>query len=219
MSDLEQQMAQWLDGKLSPEQQQQFEQQCQSDPQMRERLTVAKQAQRSASSFEPRQVPQWNAAATFSSSVTNSGWFNWSGSLSMAMSVAAILMVLFKVEVQIDDGSMTLSFAGKQQQHNIQKIVDEQLLAFKQDQQLVLASFAENVQQQQQLNNAQLSTYLLSSSRQERKEDFGELIKFVNQQRSDDQMFYTRQLGKLQEEMYTTPVKTQWQPAQLSNGG
>jgi hypothetical protein len=57
------------------------------------------------------------------------------------------------------------------------------------------------MQKQQLQTSTQLTEYLLTSNRQERREDFAELLKFVNQQRYDDQIFYARQLNDLQDEI------------------
>lgn len=205
MSDLEQQFERWLEGKLSPAEQQQFEQQCQSDPLMADRLVMAKTAKRQVHAYEQRDVPQWNAAATFAVNNEPKGWFQWQSSLSFAMSILAICMVLFKVEIQVNDGAMTLSFAGKQQQQQVEKLVSDKLDEFQQNQQLALADFSHTMQEQQKLNNAQLTNYLLTSNREERREDFVELIKFVNEQRSDDQLFFAKQINKLQDDIYANP--------------
>ena len=52
------------------------------------------------------------------------------------------------------------------------------------------------IQQQMQMNT-QLARHLLDSSRSERREDFADLIKHLNQQREDDQVFFARQLNNL----------------------
>ncbi|WP_416305457.1 hypothetical protein [Neptunicella sp. SCSIO 80796] len=207
MSDLEQQFELWLEGKLNAAERQEFEQQCQTDPVMAERLATAKIARQQVQAYQTREVPRWDAAATFATSSEPRGWFQWQGSLSFGLSILAICMVLFKVEIQVTDGAMTLSFAGKQQQQQVEKLVNDKLDQFQQNQQLALADFSQTMQDQQKLNNAQLTNYLLTSNREERREDFVELIKFVNEQRSDDQLFFAKQINKLQDDIYANPVK------------
>ena len=41
----------------------------------------------------------------------------------------------------------------------------------------------------------------MASSREERKEDFAELLTFINDQRIDDQRFYAQQFSRLQDEI------------------
>jgi len=74
----------------------------------------------------------------------------------------------------------------------------------------VLTAFTQSLQEQQLSTSTQLTNYLLASSRQERKEDFGELIKFINEQRSDDQVYFARQLNQLQQEIYDAPGTSSW---------
>ena len=57
------------------------------------------------------------------------------------------------------------------------------------------------LQQQQKLANAELVNHVLSSNRQERKEDFVELINYVQQQREDDQYYMNKQLAHLKSDL------------------
>jgi dTDP-D-glucose 4,6-dehydratase len=70
---------------------------------------------------------------------------------------------------------------------------------------LALTNYTQTMQQQQMDTSTQLTQYLLGASRKERREDFAELIKYVNEQRGDDQLFYARQLNKLQQDIYANP--------------
>lgn len=101
---------------------------------------------------------------------------------------------------------MTISFAGKKSAVQIDKLVNDKLAEFQQNQQLALVNYTQAVQEQQSDASAQLTQYLLGASRQERREDFAELIKYVNEQRGDDQLFYVRQLNKLQQNLQANPV-------------
>jgi ribosomal protein L11 methylase PrmA len=116
-------------------------------------------------------------------------------------------MVLSGMQVKMEEGAMTISFAGKQSSAEIERLVNEKLESFEQKQQLALTHYRDAMQQQQLDTSTQLTQYLLTSSRQERREDFAELIKFINQQRSDDQLFYARQFNELQQE-YSNPAQS-----------
>jgi hypothetical protein len=124
----------------------------------------------------------------------------------------AIVMVLTGLQVRTDDGAMTISFAGKyreqQSEQEIDKLVDVKLAEFQKTQQLALTNTIQTMQQQQMDASTQLTQYLLGASRKERREDFAELIKYVNEQRGDDQLFYVRQLNKLQQDIYAKPDLT-----------
>ena len=196
----------WLEGQLSDSQREQFEQRCIDDPAFAAQVEAANMMTAQVESYRPHNVPKWDRLSTFESS-EKTKWWQWQGlsSASFVVSMLAIVMVLSGMQVRMDDGAMTISFAAKQSSQEIDRLVDEKLNEFQQNQQIVLNNYTQTMQQQQLDASTQHTSYLLSSSRQERREDFAELIKFVNEQRMDDQTFYARQLNKLQQDIYTTP--------------
>ena len=204
-------LASWMEGTLTPQQREEFEQLCVEDPVFSQQVAAANSMLVMAENYEAEPVPDWDAEATFSAP-QKPHWWQWQGlpALSFASSALAIVMVLTGVEVSVDEGSLTVSFAGKDNQQQVEQLVQAKLQAFQLEQQKALNTYAQSLQQQQLDASTQLTNYLLSSSRQERREDFAEFIKFINQQRSDDQQFYARQLNKLEREIYTGSGQTNW---------
>jgi len=101
----------------------------------------------------------------------------------------------------VANGAMTLSFAGTAQQQKVEQLVEQKLQEYTQMQQVAFNQRTQQMQDQQMQLNTQLTSYLLTTSRTERREDFAELIKFVNQQRADDQVFYAKQFNRLQNDI------------------
>ncbi len=196
-------ISKWLDGELSATEQQRFEQLCLEDEAFSKQVEIANQFTHAADHFEQLAVPEWNKEDTFFNTQTASPWwhFQWMPAASMAMSVAAILMVLSGFHVQVSNGKMTLGFDQGPDEQAINQLVADRLEEYKESNQLLLTQYMDAMAKQQQENGAQLTQYLLSSSRQERREDFAELVKFINQQRSDDQRFYARQINNLEQEI------------------
>jgi RNA polymerase-interacting CarD/CdnL/TRCF family regulator len=83
----------------------------------------------------------------------------------------------------------------------VAKALGEQRDFYQQANQTLFKEYAQALSTQQQQSSAELTKYLLASSREERKHDFAELIKFINEQRIDDQRFYARQFTRLQDEI------------------
>ena len=202
-------LALWLDSQLNEQQRAVFEQRCVDDDAFAQQVATANMFNLHAQHYEQQAVPEWDRAATFTAS-EKPKWWQWQGlsGVSLAMSAAAIVMVLSGFQVKMDDGAVTISFAGKHSQHEIEQLVNDKLIAYQQSQQQVLNNFTQSIQQQQLDASSQLTQYLLASSRQERREDFAELIKFINEQRTDDQLFYARQINQLQQDIYTNPAQT-----------
>ncbi len=204
----------WLDNDLNQFERTEFEQLCAQDKAFAEKVESANQMMMAAESYQPESVPNWDRVGTFEQA-PRQGWWNWHGlpALSFATSFLAIVMVVSGFEVRTDDGAMTISFAQAQDPKKIELLVDQKLNEYQQNQQQALNLFAQTMQQQQLDASTKLTQYLLSSSRQERREDFAELIKFVNEQRSDDQLFYARQLNKLQDDIYGSVDSATWPAA------
>lgn len=185
-TELEQAFANWLDGKSG-------------GAELNDELDngVDWQARRNTACFIEHQVtmsnevevPTWDRASGFQSEKVP--FWQWRGLpvMSMAFSMFAMLLVLFKVELVMQDDGILLNFAGnnsQQQDEKIAKLVDEKLRGFAQEQQVVLANYAADIKVQQQDSNLQLASYIIGASRQERKEDISDFIQYINAQRKDD---------------------------------
>jgi hypothetical protein len=208
----------WLDGQMNEQQRHEFEQRCIDDESFAEQVATSNMFNLHAQHYVEQEVPRWDRDSTFSPA-DKRRWWQWQSlsglsmpSLSMIMSFVAIVMVMTGLQIRMDDGSLTVSFVAKQSNQEIERLVNDKLQNYQQsqqqNQQFALNVLTQTMQQQQLDASSQLTQYLLSSSRKERREDFAELIKFVNEQRSDDQLFYARQLNQLQQDIYTNPAQT-----------
>jgi hypothetical protein len=161
-----------------------------------ERLKTAMTIEHQESLQAEQNVPDWDRAAAFESDEIP--WWQWGGlpAMSMAFSAFALALVLFKVEFVMNDNGMLLTFGDKQpsgySQAEIDTLVnvkvDQKLQLFASEQQVVLANYAADIKVKQQDNNLQLASYLMGASRQERKEDIGDFIQYINDQRADDSL-------------------------------
>jgi hypothetical protein len=203
----------WVEQQLNEQQRNVFEQRCLDDAAFAKQVETFNMFSMQSEHYQSDEVPSWDRASTFNMP-EKIKWWQWQGlpTLSFATSMLAIVMVLTGLQVRTDDGAMTISFAGKyreqQSEQEIDKLVDVKLAEFQKTQQLALTNTIQTMQQQQMDASTQLTQYLLGASRKERREDFAELIKYVNEQRGDDQLFYVRQLNKLQQDIYAKPDLT-----------
>ena len=197
----------WTEQQLSEQQRLDFEQRCLASEDFAKQVETYNTFALHSEHYQAQEVPNWDRESTFDMP-QKAKWWQWQGlpSLSFATSMCAIVMVLSGMQIRAEDGAMTISFAGKQSQQQIDKIVEQKLAEFQDTQQVALANYTQSIQQQQIDASTQLTQYLLDASRQERREDFAELIKYVNEQRGDDQLFYARQLNQLQQDIYADPA-------------
>ena len=198
--------SQWLDNALTEDERSAFEALCISDAEFAARVATATQLNVAAEQFSASPMPAWDKNATFIAP-DKPKWWQWQGlpAMSMAMSAAAMVMVLSGFSVQVEEGRVTMGFAQSAPagptEAEVAALVAERINDYQQANQAMFSQYVNALQQQQQDSSAQLAQYLLKSSRQERREDFAELVQFINQQRDDDQRYYTRQLTQLQREI------------------
>ena len=197
---------QWLDNALTEDERNAFEDLCVSDADFAARVATATQLNVAAEQFCPPPMPAWDKNATFIAP-DKPKWWQWQGlpAVSMAMSAAAMVMVLSGFSVQVQEGRVTLGFAQSApagpSEAEVAALVADRINDYQQANQAMFTQYVNALQQQQQESSTQLAQYLLKSSRQERREDFAELVQFINQQRDDDQRYYARQLTHLQREI------------------
>ncbi len=194
-TDLEHKFSAWLEQKTSQKNQRVTQEDFTSDTLWQARESTANYIANQVDVQQEYDVPNWDRAASFDSDKTS--WWQWQGfpALSFAFSCFAIALVLLKVEINLQPEGIMLSFADNQQANNderIAQLVDQKLQAFASEQQVVLANYAADIKVKQQDSNLQLASYIMGASRQERKEDMNDFIKYINEQRADEQ--FTQQL-------------------------
>ncbi|WP_085298185.1 hypothetical protein [Cognaticolwellia mytili] len=190
----EQAFANWLDGKsddaeLNDKLNDEMNKELNADSSWQKRKDTAHFIEHQIAMSSEVDVPTWDRASAFKSDKVP--FWQWRGlpAMSMAFSMFAMALVLFKVELIMQDDGILLSFAGsnaQQQDKKIAKLVDEKLQGFAQEQQVVLANYAADIKVQQQDSNLQLASYIIGASRQEREEDISDFIQYINAQRKDD---------------------------------
>ena len=195
--------AAWLNDDLSAEQQVQFERYCIEDKDFAQRVEQATQITMLAENSHDLPVPDWNKDASFEHSPPVRWWQSQGlSAASFACSLFAIMLVVSGFNINVSNGRVSMGFGEQISEQQINELVQQKIDDYQQTNQAMFAQYVDAIQSQQQQSGAQLTEYLLTSSRTERREDFAELIKFINEQRSDDQVFYARQLNNLQQEIY-----------------
>lgn len=191
MSDREKQFSDWLDGKSSNQESTQTDDVFDIEDEWQQRATTAQYVAHQASITPDNNVPHWDRGSAFTED--KQSWWQWGGlpAMSMAFSILAIGLVLFKVELVIQPEGVLLSFAGNQavaEQNKVAQLVDLKLKEFAAEQQIVLANYATDFTTNQQDSNLQLASYLLGATRQERKEDMNDFVSYINDQRKDEKL-------------------------------
>lgn len=201
-------LAAWMEGHLTTSQREQFEHLMANDPDFSKRVETSHFLSMQAQDINPLDVPEWNKEDAFPI-FKQRRWWQWEGfpALSTVLSVVAVMLVLLKVEFAFENEGLMISFAGKGRQQEIERTVAERLKQFEQQQAAYLLDNLAQIRQDQQIANASISQYVINTSREERRDEFAEFIQFINQQRSDDQLFYTRQINRLEAQLYPAALE------------
>lgn len=192
----------WIEGKLNNEQQAQFEKMCVSDPEFSKQVEHANHIGLLSDTSRELTTPVWDKNASFAFP-DKTPWWRWQAMpvAAFACSIVALLMVVTGFNINIENGRASFGFGSDMSTQQIEQLVQAHMDEYQQSNQALLTQYVDSMQKQQLQTSTQLTEYLLTSNRQERREDFAELLKFVNQQRYDDQIFYARQLNDLQDEI------------------
>jgi hypothetical protein len=181
-----------------------------TEPKWKERSYTASALRHQALMEPQHNVPKWDRSAAFSTDKTP--WWQWRPmpALSMAFSIVAVALVLFKVELVVQPDGMMITFASDAKATNdaeVSRLVDLKLREFAAEQQVMLANYTTDVNSKQQASNLQLATYIISATRQERKEDMNDFIGYINDQREDENLTQKIKFLQLERKIDQTSYK------------
>jgi hypothetical protein len=196
----------YLDGKLSPKEKIKFEQSIANEPLWQQRLNTANFVENQAQTKVEQNVPSWNRTAAFVSN--KQPWWQWQGlpAISMVFSCFALALVVFKVNIQVNDNGLLVNFGHTNStEQALNKIVtqqvsdklNQQLRVFASEQQVILTNFSADLRLKQQADNLQLASYIMATSRKERNEDINDFIIYINEQNREDKLDQKLQLQQL----------------------
>jgi hypothetical protein len=204
----------WVNNSLTQEQKATFTKKYAQDSVFAAAADNASLLAGSASEFVAPPLPDWNKAQLFPAQ-DKSSWFQWQGFPALACALSAVAIVLVFTGMPNKDNGKSLAaqapnnvdaeqlsnLVAEQVRVQVQQQVIQQREMYQEANQVLFKEYAQSLAAQQQQTSADLTQYLLASSREARKQDFAELLQFINDQRIDDQRFYARQFSKLQDEI------------------
>lgn len=164
--------------------------------------------QQTADATTAERVPEWPRETTFRGrEQTQPRW--WQRPLlpvaSFACSALAVLAVITQVQVQVTDQGFNVHFGGSLTQQQLQAAVTAEMTKLNAEQQLQMANYAANLREDFRDDvaaaNQQLVNYVLTTSRSEREQDMEDLIRYVNAQREDDQVYFAYQLSQVTDQL------------------
>lgn len=171
---------------------------------MSESRDFEKWLQATADATQAEPVPHWPCEATFrESTVRQRRWWqqSWLSVASLACSALAVMAVVTQLQVQVTDQGFNVHFGGTLTEQQLQQAVAAQMADYGAAQKVQFADYAANLRKDFRDDiaaaNQQLVSYVLATNRTERQEDMEDLIRYVNAQREDDQVYFEHQLSQV----------------------
>lgn len=148
-----------------------------------------------ADKWTDQPVPDWNRARFVvpPARQAHGSWPAWS---ALAASLAAIVLVLLRVEVSTTNG-LLISFGGSQTEARVQELVAAELQRHAMGQELLLDERLDEFAADQLSANQLLLARWQEATRAERRQELGLLMTSWQSQRFEDQQEFNDQLTRL----------------------
>jgi hypothetical protein len=183
MSNSQQIFEAWLAGKITASE---CEQQLDQTSEWYSRFQTAQMIQRQAKAPFFAPVPEIDTMSIFAQQwqrpAKSSSWWP---KLSVAFSVLALVVSLSPLEMQMQDGGLTLSWRGGQQMQ--QQQLETLLASYRKEQQDYVQTQLQSTQQQQASQLILLKDYLTEQQTKERRADMLELVESLRDRQEDAQ--------------------------------
>ncbi len=174
-----------------------------SDDYSQARQQTAEHLDGMRSEMNTLEVPHWDKGKVLGQAKSNATReFSFLPWLSMSFSIVAICMVVLNVNIQSSEQGITIAFGDNNKAISpveVEAIVEERLKQYQSDNELKLAQFVMQMQEQQNQSNLKLATYLLDSARTERQQDISDVFLHFNDQLAEQQSRQNIQLQQLEQ--------------------
>jgi hypothetical protein len=148
-----------------------------------------------ANKWQDQAVPDWNRAR-FVVPPARQAHGPWPAWAALAASMAAIVLVLLRVEISTKDG-LLISFGGSQTEARVQELVAAELARHDMEQNLLLDARLEAFSDDQINANQLMLARYQEATRAERRQELGLLMTSWQSQRFEDQQEFNNQLTSL----------------------
>jgi hypothetical protein len=176
---------------------------------MNQQHPFTEQLQQLANEWESQDVPNWDRERTFRpSQQPRLSWWQrpWLPLASLVSSAFAVVLVLGNTQIISNEHGVMLRFGSTATDTGaIEQLVAQRLNEYAAAQQLALVSYGvtlrNDMREDMNIANQQLVNYVIAANREERNVDMADLIRYVNAQREDDQVFFANQIQQLSEDL------------------
>jgi hypothetical protein len=177
---------------------------------MNQQHSFTEQLQQLADQWQDQEVPHWQREHTFrASQPPRLSWWQrpWLPLASLAGSAFAVVLVLGNTQIISNEQGVTVRFGGSTPDTSVvEQLVAQRLNEYAAAQQVALVNYGvtlrHDMREDMTVANQQLVNYVIAANREERNSDMADLIRYVNAQREDDQVFFANQIQQISEDLF-----------------
>ena len=174
----------YLDGKLSPNLAQLIEQQLQTSVDLQNALATLQTLHYGKQQWLDEPLPEWHRTGFLARrQKSNQGWLPW---LSMATSFAAILLVLFRVEIVTSNEGLHIGFGESTTAVALEQQNNQNLEDWRNELQAYVGHKLLESENQQLRRDQKLVATLLQVNTEQRRQDLSQLTTILAAQRNQD---------------------------------
>lgn len=188
MANLDALFEQWLEGKVLTDTEMSA---LHQDEHFATMMQEASKWQAHASNYQDEAVPHWDRASTFCAQDANSLRLWWPQAIAASVSIVALLgsVLLWQQNVMLKEQLQAQQQQGMQTQQQLASLVTQ----------------LDGLQRQQNSQLLEAVQHVLTTSRDERREDMGMLMEYWKTQRAQDNALFKIQLNDLAEQVEFLP--------------
>ena len=185
----------YINNKLSMRERQWVEESLQKSEDIRHALTSLEDLYQAKAQWHDEETPEWHRTAFLARKPKSTvNWMNW---FSMATSMAAILLVVFQVQIVSNTDGYQVSFGAQTDRVTFRKQTADYLDDWQIEQTAYIEHRLLEFENEQLQQNQQVLNTALEFNRSERHNDLKQLTNYFVQQRNTDQILTSNQYKKL----------------------
>lgn len=180
--ELRNQLFDYVDGRLSESQRQEFEEQLHINALLREEYEAMQVFMQAKEDWSDAQVPRWDRVRGINRMRQQAGlpWFQW---VSLAFSLIAVVLVVSNAQISHNEEGFTIAFNGG---GVTQEDIDKKLENLRLEQQNFMTAQVKAMEDKSLAMNKQVLTAALDFNREVRRQDIAELASYWAKTRSED---------------------------------
>jgi len=177
-------LPEYMDGTLSPRLSRLIDEELQRNVELQDALATLETLHQGKQSWMEEPVPEWHRTAYLARrQKTSQGWLPW---LSMATSFAAVLLVLFRIEIVASNEGVHIGFGEPTTKVAMQQQNEQYMNSWRDELQAYVGHRLLEYENEQLRRDQKVMATILELNTEQRRQDLTQLTAYLAQQRDKD---------------------------------